>query len=39
MANDDVFSESEEPSSRLYLIGTGVRKDGTRIIGMVIKSR
>ena len=22
MANDDVFSESEEPSSRLYLIGT-----------------
>ena len=39
MANDDVFSESEEPSSRLYLIGTGVRKDGTRLIGMVIKSR
>ncbi len=39
MANDDVFSESEEPSSRLYLVGTGVRKDGTRIIGMVIKSR
>jgi hypothetical protein len=39
MANDDVFSESEEPSSRLYLIGTGVRQDGTRIIGMVIKSR
>ncbi|HJY44701.1 MAG TPA: hypothetical protein VJ301_08760 [Propionibacteriaceae bacterium] len=41
MANDDVFSESEseEPSSRVYLIGTGVRKDGTRLIGMVIKSR
>jgi hypothetical protein len=39
MANDDVFSESEEPSSRIYLIGTGVRKDGTRLIGMVIKSR
>jgi hypothetical protein len=39
MANDDVFSESEEPSSRLYLIGTGVRTDGTRIIGMMIKSR
>ena len=39
MANDDVFTESEEPSSRFYLIGTGVRKDGTRVIGMVIKSR
>jgi hypothetical protein len=39
MANDDVFSESEETSSRLYLVGTGVRTDGTRIIGMVIKSR
>jgi hypothetical protein len=39
MTNDDVYSESEEPSSRLYLIGTGVRPDGTRVIGMVIKSR
>jgi hypothetical protein len=39
MANDDIFSESDEPSSRLYLIGTGVRKDGTRVIGMVIRSR
>jgi hypothetical protein len=39
MANDDVFNESEEPSSRLYLIGTGVRDDGTRVIAMVIKSR
>jgi hypothetical protein len=39
MANDDVYSDSEEPSSRLYLIGTGVREDGTRLIAMVIKSR
>ena len=39
MANDDVYSESVEPSSRLYMIGTGVRIDGTRVIGMVIKSR
>jgi hypothetical protein len=39
MANDDIFSESDEPSSRLYLIGTGVRQDGTRVVGMVIKSR
>jgi hypothetical protein len=31
--------ESDEPSSRLYMIGTGVRTDGTRVIGMVIKSR
>ena len=39
MSNDDVFSESDEPSSRFYLIGTGVRTDGSRVIGMVIKSR
>ena len=40
MANDDIYSDSEdEPSSRLYLIGTGVREDGTRVIAMVIKSR
>jgi hypothetical protein len=39
MSNDAVISESDEPSSRLYLIGTGVRTDGTRVIGMVIKSR
>jgi hypothetical protein len=39
MANDDIYGESDEPSSRLYLIGTGVRTDGTRVIAMVIKSR
>ena len=39
MANDDIYSESDEPSSRLYLIGTGARTDGTRVIAMVIKSR
>ena len=27
---------AEQP---VYLIGTGIRKDGTRLIGMVIKSR
>ena len=32
MANDDAFTESGEPASRLYVIGTGVRKDGTRPI-------
>jgi hypothetical protein len=39
MANEDGVDESVEPSSRLYMIGTGVRDDGTRVIGMVIKSR
>jgi hypothetical protein len=39
MANADAVDAADEPSSRLYMIGTGVRKDGTRVIGMVIKSR
>jgi hypothetical protein len=39
MANADAVDESDEPSSRLYMIGTGVREDGTRVIGMVIRSR
>ncbi|HJV14578.1 MAG TPA: hypothetical protein VJ625_11875 [Propionibacteriaceae bacterium] len=39
MANADAIDESAEPSSRLYIIGTGVRTDGTRVIGMVIRSR
>jgi hypothetical protein len=39
MANADAVEESDEPSSRMYMVGTGVRKDGTRVIGMVLKSR
>ena len=39
LANDDFYTESDEPSSRFYLIGTGVRTDGTRVVAMVIKSR
>jgi hypothetical protein len=39
MANADALDESDEPSNRLYMIGTGVRDDGTRVIGMVIRSR
>jgi hypothetical protein len=39
LANDDIYTESDEPSSRFYLIGTGVRTDGTRVVAMVIKSR
>ena len=34
-----VLDENNELSSRLYMVGTGVRDDGTRVIGMVIKSR
>ncbi len=41
MANDDttVVDSGGEPASRLYAIGTGLRKDGTRVIGLSIKSR
>jgi len=39
MANADALEESDEPSSRMYMIGTGVRNDGTRVIGMVLRSR
>jgi hypothetical protein len=39
MANADAIDEDAEPSSRLYMIATGVRPDGTRVIGMVIRSR
>lgn len=39
LANDDAVVESGEPASRLYTIGTGVRKDGTRVIDLSIHSR
>jgi hypothetical protein len=39
LATDDTVRESGEPASRLYSIGTGVRKDGTRTIALSIKSR
>ena len=39
MATVDAFSESGEPASRLYVVGTGVREDGTRPISMTIRSR
>ncbi len=40
LTNDDVVSgSSSEPSSRLYLVGTGLRKDGTRHIVLTMKSR
>jgi hypothetical protein len=39
MANLDAFTEGGEPASRLYVVGTGVRKDGSRPIALTIKSR
>jgi hypothetical protein len=39
MATVDAFNDSEEPASRLYVVGTGVRKDGSRPISMTIRSR
>jgi hypothetical protein len=39
MANSDAFTESGEPPSRLYVVGTGLRKDGSRLIALSIKSR
>ena len=39
MATVDAFNDSGEPASRLYVVGTGVREDGTRPISMTIRSR
>ena len=39
LANDNAYTASGEPDSRLFTIGTGVRKNGTRVISMAIKSR
>ena len=39
MANDDAITRDADTSGRLYNVGTGIRKDGTRTIVMTIKSR
>jgi hypothetical protein len=40
VSNDDaIVDRTSEPSSRLYVVGTGVRKDGSRPIVLTIKSR
>lgn len=40
MANDNILiSSGEEPSSRLHVVATGVRPDGTRVISLDVKSR
>ena len=39
LANDDTQGTAAEPSSRLYLVGTGLRKDGSRPIVLTMRSR
>jgi hypothetical protein len=39
LANDDAVVDSGEPTGRLYSVGTGLKKDGTRVIGLSIRSR
>jgi hypothetical protein len=40
MSNDDaIVDRTSEPSSRLYVVGTGLRKDGSRPIVLTVKSR
>jgi len=39
MANLSAPTEAGEPASRLYVVGTGIRKDGNRPIALSIKSR
>lgn len=38
-ANDDSVVESGEPASRIFIVGTGLRDDGTRVVGLLVKSR
>jgi hypothetical protein len=39
MGSEDGADESGEPTSRLYAVGTGLTKDGTRLVGLTIRSR
>lgn len=39
MANDDAVTGSSEVSSRLYTVGTGLRKDGARLVALSMRSR
>jgi hypothetical protein len=39
MANLAAPTDAGEPASRLYVVGTGVRKDGSRPIALTINSR
>jgi len=39
MASEDGTGDSQEPASRIYAVGTGLQKDGTRLIGLAVRSR
>jgi hypothetical protein len=39
MANEAAVTGQAETGSRLYTVGTGLRRDGTRVIAMSVKSR
>ena len=39
MATVDAFNDSGEPASRLYVVGTALREDGSRPISITIRSR
>ena len=39
MANDDAVTQSDQASSRLWVVGTGRTADGNLVVGMTIKSR
>jgi len=39
LANDDAAADESEVESRLYVVGTGLRRDGSREIVMSVKSR
>jgi hypothetical protein len=39
MASEDGSDEFGEPASRIYAVGTGLRPDGTRLVGLTIRSR
>ena len=38
-ANDDAITGAGEPASRLWVVGTGLAKDGTRTIAITLRSR
>jgi hypothetical protein len=39
MASEDGADKSGEPTSRIYAVGTGLTRDGTRLVGLTIRSR
>ena len=39
MATLDAYTVGQEPASRLYVVGTGLRADGSRPITLTIRSR